>query len=149
MKTIRMMLVLVAVMAFGGPVQAQHGYPVQSVYDNGWKYILYSSGNIVRENGWGRRELIDNGTGSRMIAAGNSRCYVLKNNGNIWMWQNYNWRMIDNGTGTAEIWVNWNTVYCRKNNGRVWRCVNPYTMQWQPVGWRQDGREARFANLGE
>src|SRR5262249_50559416 len=76
----KMMLVLAILVAMAVPAQAQWGYPVQHVYDSGYTYILYSSGNIVREGGWGGRVLIDNGTGSSMIAAGNGRCYVLKNN---------------------------------------------------------------------
>ena len=42
--------------------------------------------------------------------------------------------MIDNGTGTSQIWVDYGTVYARKNNGQTWRCVDPYSMSWQPQG---------------
>jgi hypothetical protein len=143
-----MMMVLAILVAVATPASAQYGYPAQTVYDSGYTYILYSSGNIVREGSWGRRELIDDGTGTRMIAAGGGRCYALKNNGNIWMFDG-SWRMIDNGTGTSEIWVDWGTVHCRKNNGQVWRCVNPYTMQWQQTngGWRNMVRAQNFEKL--
>ena len=143
----KLMMVLLLLVAMAVPAQAQWGYPVQNVSDSGYTYVLYSSGNIVREGGWGGRVLLDNGTGTTMIAAGGGRCYVLKNNGNIWMWDG-SWRMIDNGTGTSQIWVDWGTVYCRKNSGQVWRCVNAYSMQWQQTsGGRDVVRAANFDKL--
>lgn len=147
MKNIMMVALLLVAMAV--PAKAQWGYPVQTVYDSGYTYVLYSSGNIIRDGGWNGRILIDNGTGTQMIAAGGGRLYVLKNNGNIWM-HDGQWRMIDNGTGTSQIWVSWGTVYCRKNNGQEWRCINPYTMQWQQTGgWggRNAVRAANFEKL--
>ena len=144
---IRTMLVLLVLVTLAAPARAQWGYPVQNVYDSGYTYVLYSSGNIVREGGWGGRVLIDNGTGTQMIAAGGGRCYVLKNNGNIWMYEGSNWRMIDNGTGTSRIWVDYGTVCCRKNSGQVWRCVDPYSMQWQQTGGRDGIRAANFEAL--
>jgi len=141
-----MVLMLLVVLAV--PAKAQYGYPVQTVYDSGYTYTLYSSGNITKAGGWGGSVLIDNGTGTTMIAAGGGRLYVLKNNGNIWM-NDGAWRMIDNGTGTSQIWVSWNTVYCRKNNGQTWRCVDPYSMQWAPDGggFRNAVRVENFEKL--
>lgn len=145
---VRMMVALMILVASAVPAKAQWGYPVQTVYDSGYTYTLYSSGNITRSSGWGQ-QLIDDGTGTRMIAAGHGSLYVLKNNGNIWMWRHERWQMIDNGTGTSEIWVDWGTVYCRKNNGQTWRCLDPYRMQWQPAGggWHGLVRAQNFDKL--
>jgi hypothetical protein len=149
----RLFTMALLALALATPCAANHydDYAVQTVYDGGHTYVLYASGNIYRDSGWGRRELIDDGTGTRMIAAGHGRLYCLKNNGNIWMFDQYRWRMIDNGTGTSRIWVEWGTVYCQKNNGRVWRCVDPYSMQWQPTdgGWgrRSETRARNFDRL--
>jgi hypothetical protein len=136
MKRIVLMLL---VLAMATPAMAQwtaFGSPVQRVRDGlTTVYTLYSSGNITRHGLFGREELIDNGTGTRMIAAGGGTVYCLKNNGNIWMWRGaMNWIQADNGTGTTEIWVRGGQVWCRKDNGQVWACVNPYNMQWQPMG---------------
>lgn len=149
MKTLIRTLMIVTLLSVATSAHAQMGYPVQTVHDSGYKYILYSSGNIIRESGWFRRDLIDDGTGSSMIAAGGGRLYVLKNNGNIWMWDQSRWTMADNGTGTSRIWVEWGTVYCQKYSGQVWRCTNPYGMQWQQVngGWRNVARVANFTAL--
>ena len=145
----RTMLVLLPLVAFAVPAKAQWGVPTQTVYDSGYTYTLYSSGNITRSGGWGfGAQLIDNGTGSQMIAAGGGRLYVLKNNGNVWMWDG-NWRMIDNGTGSSRIWVDFGTVFVQKNNGQVFQCVNPYAMQWQPAngGFRNFVRVTNFEKL--
>ena len=145
----RMMLVLLLLAAYAIPAQAQYGYPTQTVYDNGFTYTLYSSGNITRDGGWGGRVLLDDGTGTRQMAAGGGRLYVLKNNGNVWMHDGA-WRMIDNGTGTAQIWVDYSTCYVRKNNGQTFRCVDPYSMQWQAAdggGFRNFVRAANFDKL--
>lgn len=135
MKRVVMMLL---VLALATPSFAQFGFQVQKVRDGLTTYRLYSSGNITKSGMFGREYLIDNGTGTRQIAAGGGNLYCLKNNGNIWMWQgNMNWIMADNGTGTNEIWVRGGQVFCRKNNGQVWACINPHAMQWQPAngGW--------------
>src|SRR5262245_61469626 len=110
LSTVFLALVLVA------PALAQFGVPVQTVRDGlTGKFVLYSSGNITKE-GLFSRQLIDNGTGTRMIAAGGGNLYCLKNNGNIWMWRGgMSWIQADNGTGTQEIWVRGGRVYCRKN----------------------------------
>ena len=145
----RTMMVLLLLVAMAVPASAQWGYPTQTVYDSGYTYTLFSSGNITRDGGWGGRVLLDDGTGSSMIAAGSGKLYVLKNNGNIWMHDGA-WRMIDNGTGTSRIWVDWGTVYAQKNTGQTWRCVDPYSMSWQPTnggGWRNMARVQNFEKL--
>ena len=136
-------------MARGVADCAQWGSPTETVYDSGYASTLYASGTLVRDGGWGGRILLADGTGSRMIAACSGRLYVLKNNGNIWMHDGA-WRMIDNGTGTARIWVDWGTVYAQKNTGQTWRCVDPYSMSWQPTnggGWRNMARVQNFEKL--
>ena len=143
------MLVLAILVACAVPAKAQYGYPVQTVSDSGTTYTLYNSGNITRSGGWGFGEqMIDNGTGTQSIAAGGGRLYVLKNNGNVWMYDG-SFRMIDNGTGTSQMWVDYGTVFIRKNNGQVWRCTNPYAMQWQPAdgGMRNFVRATQFEKL--
>jgi hypothetical protein len=147
----RFFMMALLALAVAQPCAAYHGHAVQTVYDGGYTYILLSNGNILREGGWGRQELIDDGTGSQMIAAGHGRLYCLKNNGNIWMFDQRRWRMIDNGTGTTRIWVEWGTVCCQKNNGQTWRCVDPYRMQWEPTGggwgFRSVTRSSNFERL--
>lgn len=150
---IRPVTAAILALAIAAPCAANHygNYPVQTVYDSGSTYVLYANGNIYRERGWGRREMIDDGTGTRMIAAGGGMLYCLKNNGNIWMFDQYRWQKIDDGTGTSRIWVEWGTVYCQKNNGRIWRCIDPYSMQWQPAdggrAWRSETRGRNFERL--
>jgi len=144
-----MMLVMLFLVACAVPAKAQFGVPVQTVYDSGVTYTLFSSGNITKSGGWGfGNQLIDNGTGTTMIAAGGGRLYVLKNNGNVWMYDG-SFRMIDNGTGSSRIWVEFNTVFVQKNNGQVFQCVDPYSMQWQPAngGFRNFVRAANFEKL--
>jgi hypothetical protein len=129
------LLTVLAVLVLAHPCLAQYGYPVQTVRDGfSATYTLYSSGNITRD-GFFRRELIDNGTGTKMIAAGSGSLFCLKNNGNIWMYRGsgMNWIQIDNGTGTSRIWVQYGRCYCQKNNGQIWTCVDPYRGQWQPL----------------
>lgn len=142
----RLMIALL-VLVLATPSFAQFGR-VQSVRDGFTTYTLYANGNITKHGVFGREELIDNGTGTRMIAAGGGNLFCLKNNGNIWMWQRgMSWIMCDNGTGTAEIWVRGGRVYCRKNNGQVWSCIDPYRMQWQPMGGRAFARAENFDRL--
>ena len=81
---LRITMLVLLVLAIAHPCHAQWGYPVQTVYDSGYSYTLYSSGNISRSGGWGGSQLIDNGTGTRMLAAGMGYLYVLKNNGQVW-----------------------------------------------------------------
>lgn len=143
MKRVVMMLL---VLALATPALAQFGHKVQKARDGLTTYTLYASGYITKSGLFGRETLIDNGSGTTMIAAGGGTVYCLKNNGNIWMWRgNMNWIMADNGTGTSEIWVRGSQLYCRKNNGQVWACVNPYNMQWQPA----HGFFARAENFGK
>lgn len=127
------LLVVFLALALVAPCLAQCDVPVQKVRDGFTTYVLYASGNICKEGFFGRRELIDNGTGTRMIAVGGGNLFCLKNNGNIWWWRGgMSWLMVDNGTGTAEIWVSHGRVHCRKDNGQVWSCIDPYNMRWQP-----------------
>lgn len=145
MKRFVMMLL---VLALATPAMAQFGMQVQRVRDGLTTYTLWSNGNISKSGFFGRETLIDNGTGTRQIAAGGGNLFCLKNNGNIWMWRgNMNWIMADNGSGTSEIWVQSGRVYCRKNNGQVWACVNPYNMQWQPMGGSNWVRAQNFGKL--
>ena len=128
-------MTVLLVLAFATPSFAQFfGHSVQKVRDGLTTYTLYSSGNITKNGLFGREQLIDNGTGTRMIAAGGGNLYCLKDNGNIWMWRGgMSWTQIDNGTGTAEIWVRRGQAFCRKNNGQVWACTDPFSMSWTPV----------------
>jgi hypothetical protein len=141
------MLMLFLVLAIATPAMAQFGHRVQKVRDGLTTYNLYSSGNITKSGFFGRETLIDNGTGTRMIAAGGGNLFCLKNNGNIWFYRGgMSWTMADNGTGTSEIWVRGGQVWCRKDNGQVWACVDPYNMQWQP---RSGSNWVRAANFGK
>ena len=145
MKRVLMMLL---VLAIATPAMAQFGFETQSARDGLTTYHLYSSGNITKSGFFGREQLIDNGTGTTMIAAGGGTVYCLKNNGNIWMWRGQmNWIMCDNGSGTSQIWVSGGQVYCRKNNGQVWACVNPYNMQWQPANGAGFAQIENFGKL--
>jgi hypothetical protein len=141
-------LAAVLVLALASPVLAQFGHKVQKARDGFTTYTLYANGHITKKGLLGGESLIDNGTGTRMIAAGGGNLYCLKNNGNIWMWQGgMSWIQADNGTGTSEIWVRSGRVYCRKNNGQVWGCIDPYRMQWQPFGASAFARAENFERL--
>lgn len=141
-------LMLFLVLAVATPAMAQFGGRVQSVRDGLTKYNLYSSGNITRSGLFGRETLIDNGTGTRMIAAGGGNLFCLKNNGNVWFYRGgMSWTMADNGTGTSELWVRGGRAYVRKNNGQVFMCVDPYNMQWQSMGGSNWVRAQNFGKL--
>src|ERR1700736_6179415 len=66
-------------------------------------------------------QLLDNGTGTLMVASDGQAAYALKNNGNIWCFANGQWQMIDNGSGTRQIAAAGGYCYALKNNGEVWR----------------------------
>ena len=68
----------------------------------------------------------------KMMASNGSRLYVLKSNGNIWMFDGC-WRMIDDGTGSSKIWLQSGSLFVRKLDGREFRCLDPDAMQWQPT----------------
>ena len=143
------MLMMFLVLAMATPALAQFGGVVQTAHDGLFTtYTLYSSGNITKHGLFGREELVDNGTGTRMIAAGSGQLFCLKDNGNIWMWRGgMSWIQADNGTGTSEIWVRGGQCWCRKNNGQVWACVNPYNMKWQPMSGPAMTRTVNFEKL--
>ena len=141
-------LLLFLALAIATPAMAQMGV-VQKVHDGlTTTYRLYSNGNITKSGFFGSETLIDNGTGTRMIAAGSGNLYCLKNNGNIWYYRGgMNWIQADNGTGTSEIWVQSGRVFARKDNGQVWGCIDPFSMNWQPMGGRAFAQAANFGKL--
>ena len=141
-------LMLFLALAIATPAMAQFGVK-QKVHDGlTTTYRLYQNGNITKSSLFSRETMIDNGTGTRMIAAGSGNLFCLKNNGNIWYYRGgMSWVQADNGTGTAEIWVRGGQVWCRKDNGQVWACVNPYNMQWQPMNGVGFVRAANFGKL--
>ena len=141
-------LMMFLVLALATPAMAQWNSTVQTVHDGFTTYSLYASGNITKHGFFGRETLIDNGTGTKMIAAGGGNLYCLKNNGNIWMYRGgMSWIQADNGTGTSEIWVQGGQVWCRKDNGQVWACTNPFNMQWQPMSGPAMTRAVNFEKL--
>jgi len=102
-------------LAVASPSSAQEGRPVGTCSDGDSTYVLFSSGNIVR-NG----VLIDDGTGTKQIIADRGILYTLKTDGQIWRYRQ-EWEKIYDGNDTSMIAAGGGSLYLLKQTGLLWK----------------------------
>lgn len=136
--TIPMLLALALALGAGpapaaGPA-AQVNPVVQRVKAGPYDYVLQANGNIWIDNGL-MRKLLDDGTGTIMMAGEYNSLFILKKTSQVWWYDGKGWNMIDEGEGTVRIYLEGGAVHAEKQNGDVWRC----TMKKAPTGeWVPD-----------
>jgi hypothetical protein len=106
---------------------------VQRVPVGPYEYVLYSNGNIYVDNGLARK-LLDDGTGTVMIAGEHNSLAILKKTSQIWWYDGKGWNLIDEGEGTTKITMQQGQIYATKANGDMWRCTmaKSQTGEWVP-----------------
>lgn len=84
-------------------------------------YALGASGRVYRRSlGGGPVQQVDDGTGTRMLAASRGVLYLLKESGWIFQRRQGTWRQIDDGSQTRMITASGGRMYVLKESGQVW-----------------------------
>jgi hypothetical protein len=116
-----------------GNCKACAASPVPCIMDaNSLQICGYTRGQLSWPAVWDWLR-IDNGTGTKALAASGTKLYKLKNNGEIWAYSGtaQNWQKIDNNPATIAIAAAGNNLYQLHNNGKIWKYTGVPLSGWQ------------------
>jgi len=88
-----------------------------------WLYLLQDSDEIFQWMGPDRWSRVDDGRGTRQVAADLGILYVLKDDGKIWRRMNDTWQILNDGMGTDQISARAGNLYAIKRQGELWRYI--------------------------
>ena len=107
-------------------------------------YALKSNGNVWRYDGDWKK--VDNGTGTKQIAAGDGILYVLKDSGTVWNHRRGKWTKIKGMKGARRLYVSGTDVYAQRGDN-IEYLADRRDGDWERV-YRGD-RVKRFIATGD